>query len=89
MLRENEKLAATGRIAARVAHEINNPLAGIKNSFLFIKDAISPEHPYFSYVARIENEIARIARIVHQMFDLCRPDHFGSTRSTLARRFAT
>ena len=30
---EAEKLAATGRVAARIAHEINNPLAGIKNRF--------------------------------------------------------
>jgi PAS domain S-box-containing protein len=74
MLHESEKLAASGRIAARIAHEINNPLAGIKNSFLLIKDAIAPDHPYFSYVARIESEIARIARVVRQMFDLYRPD---------------
>ncbi len=75
MLRENEKLAVTGRIAARIAHEINNPLAGIRNSFLLIKDGISSEHPYFSYVGRIEKEIDRIARIVRQMFDLHRPDY--------------
>jgi two-component system, sporulation sensor kinase A len=75
MLRENEKLAATGRIAARIAHEINNPLAGIRNSFLLIKDGISSEHPYFSYVGRIEKEIDRIARIVRRMFDLHRPDY--------------
>ena len=75
MLRESEKLAATGRIAARIAHEINNPLAGIRNSFLLIEDAIPRSHPYYGYLARIEREINRIARIVRQMFDLYRPDH--------------
>jgi PAS domain S-box-containing protein len=73
MLRETEKLAATGRIAARIAHEINNPLAGIKNSFLLLKDAIPPGHEHFGYVGRIEKEIDRIADIVRQTFDLYRP----------------
>jgi PAS domain S-box-containing protein len=69
-----EKLAAAGRLAARIAHEINNPLAGIKNSFLLIKGAIPDNHPYFAYVARIEKEINRIAGIVRHMFDLYRPE---------------
>ncbi|MGH7595183.1 MAG: two-component regulator propeller domain-containing protein [bacterium] len=71
---ESEKLATTGRMAARIAHEINNPLAGIKNSFLLLKDAIPGTHPHYEYVGRIEREIDRIARIIRQMFDLYRQE---------------
>ncbi len=77
---ESEKLAATGRMSARIAHEINNPLAGIKNSFLLVKDGIPTTHRYYDYVRRIETEIERIARIVRQMFDLYRPEQ-DSVRS--------
>jgi len=61
-------------MAAQIAHEINNPLAGIKNSFLLIKDVVPEDHPYYPYAERIEKEITRIAKIVRQMFDLYRQD---------------
>lgn len=70
---ESEKLVAAGRVAARVAHEISNPLAGIKNAFLLVKDAVPVDHPHHQYVSRIESEIDRISRIVRHMFDLYRP----------------
>ena len=66
-------MAATGQMAARIAHEVNNPLAGIRNAFLLIKDAIPQSHPYYAYVGRIEREIDRITRIMRQMFGLFRP----------------
>jgi PAS domain S-box-containing protein len=70
---EAEKLAATGRMAAQVAHEINNPLAGIKNSFRLIRDAVPKDHPDRDMVGRIEREIDRIAHIVRQMYHVYSP----------------
>jgi PAS domain S-box-containing protein len=70
----SEKIAATGRMAARIAHEINNPLAGIKNSFLLIRKAVPEDHPRFEYVELIEREIGRIALIIRKMFELYRDE---------------
>ena len=76
-LREMDTLSTMGRLAARVAHEINNPLAGVQSSFLLIKDAIPATHPYFSYVGAIEREIARMASITRQLYETYRPESDG------------
>lgn len=71
---ELQTLSSLGRMAARVAHEINNPLAGIRNSFLLVKDAVPPDHPHFRFVGAIEREIGRIAVVTRQLYETYRPD---------------
>lgn len=82
-LREISALTTMGRLAARVAHEINNPLAGIQNAFLLVRDAIPANHPHHHFVGAIEREIARIAAVTRQLYETYRPDHLQATESSV------
>lgn len=65
-LRRTEKLAATGRLAASIAHEINNPLEAITNLLFLLRNFCQLEDPALNYVAMAEHEAQRIAEITQQ-----------------------
>ncbi len=63
-LRHSEKLATTGRLAASIAHEINNPLEAISNA-IFLARSSSPEE-VATYLQMADQELARVAQITKQ-----------------------
>ena len=65
-LRKTEKLAATGRLAASIAHEINNPLEAITNLLFLLRNFCRLQDPALNYVTMAEHEARRIAEITQQ-----------------------
>jgi PAS domain S-box-containing protein len=65
-LRRTEKLAATGRLAASIAHEINNPLEAVTNAlYLALMDTSLPQDTR-TYLKMAEQELARVAQVTTQ-----------------------
>jgi len=69
---ESERLAAVGKLAARVAHEVNNPLAIIKTAIRIVRSQ-QADDPIKGNLQEIEEEIGRIARIIRELLDVSRP----------------
>ncbi|MCP3061892.1 ATP-binding protein [Myxococcus sp. K38C18041901] len=69
----SERLATVGRLAAGVAHEVGNPLAGILG-YLSLARMKAPSAELKDYLERIDHEVQRIDRIVRGLLDLGRPE---------------
>ncbi|MFQ5594646.1 MAG: GAF domain-containing protein [Anaerolineae bacterium] len=73
---EAERFAAAGRLAAAIAHEINNPMQSIRSGLELLAGRV-PDQDNVSrqYVEILLEEQARVSRIIQQMMDFYRPSH--------------
>ncbi len=62
---QSEKLAAVGRLASSIAHEINNPLEAVTN-LLYLMDSPALPLELRSYVVMAQQELARVSHITLQ-----------------------
>ena len=63
---QSEKLAAVGRLAASISHEINNPLESVTNLLYLLSQEKTLPAASREYVDLAEAELARVSQIVTQ-----------------------
>ncbi len=98
-LREQDRLAALGLLAAGVAHEVNTPIAGISSYAQMLLDDTPKGNPHREILEKMERQTFRAARIVNNLLEFARkrPSERGpvdlaalitETLDLLADRFA-
>lgn len=84
-----EHLAILGELSAGLAHEIKNPLAGIKGAIDVIRDTMSLEDPYREVLTDVLHEVERIDKIVRDLLSYARakpPSHTAIFLPEMAQR---
>ena len=82
-LAAGERLAATGSLAAKVAHELNNPLDGVMRYLGLAERHSGPEAA--RYLGPARNGLMRMAQIIRGLLDQARPWQIAGERTGVHR----
>jgi signal transduction histidine kinase len=74
-LMHNEKISALGRVAAQVAHEVKNPLAGLRLYSLHLKNKVTGKlsESEMDIINKIADGIGRLTETTEQILSFARP----------------
>jgi two-component system NtrC family sensor kinase len=72
----NERLAATGRIANTIAHEINNPLEAITNLLYLMDGCLHLPEVASEHLKQAQEQLSRVSRITRQILSFNRESSF-------------
>jgi signal transduction histidine kinase len=72
-LSRTEHLAEIGQLAASLAHEIKNPLAGISGAIQIIRDGMDPDYKHREIIHEILSQINRLDAVVKDLLVYSRP----------------
>lgn len=81
-LLQSEKIAAAGRMASTIAHEVNNPLEAVTNLLYLLRPHVI-DATGIEYLATAESEIARVSHIAKQTLGFYR-EHAAASPTSLS-----
>lgn len=76
-LKRTDRLGMMGILAAGLAHEIRNPLGGIKGAAQMLRRSLARDPSLLEYTDIMIREVDRVNRLIEQLLDLSRPANFN------------
>ncbi len=83
MLLQQEKLGSVGKLAAGVAHEINNPLTAVLTNSMLLLEDLTEDDPMYEDLKAIADETLRCREIVRGLLEFARQEAPAKVESDL------